>query len=83
MAFTAERRLLPALLLIAVVAAFAAMSGGSSVLALAWLTLYGVNSAIRFLIATEYAGRAEVGDGRQSRGNVYRATAIAEIVLWH
>ena len=37
-AFAAERRLLPALLLIGLVAAFASMRAGANALALAWLS---------------------------------------------
>jgi len=81
-AFAAERRLLPALLLIAVLGAFAAMRAGSDGLALAWLALYGVNSAIRFLIATEYATASEAVVADSRGGKIYRATAVAEIVLW-
>ena len=81
-AFAAERRLLPALLLIGLVAAFAAMRAGANALALAWLALYGVNAAIRFLIATEYAtasARSVGGDAR--RTNLSRDRG-ADVVLW-
>ena len=81
-AFAAERRLLPALLLIGLVAAFASMRAGANALALAWLTLYGVNAAIRFLIATEYAAAPGEVLAETRGGKIYLATAIADVVLW-
>jgi diguanylate cyclase (GGDEF)-like protein/PAS domain S-box-containing protein len=81
-AFAAERRLLPALLLIGLVAAFASMRAGANALALAWLTLYGVNAAIRFLIATEYAAAPVEVLAETRGGKIYLATAIADVVLW-
>ena len=74
--FAAERRLLPALLLIGLVAAFASMSAGANALALAWLALYGVNAAIRFLIATEYATAPGEVLARVYRGNAHRVTVL-------
>ena len=82
MAFAAERRLLPALLLVAAIAAFASMRAGANALALAWLALFGVNAAIRFLIATEYAPARSAVLAESRAGTIYRATAIADIVLW-
>ena len=81
-AFAAERRLLPALLLIGLVAAFASMSAGANALALAWLALYGVNAAIRFLIATEYATAPGEVLAETRGGKIYLATAIADVALW-
>ena len=81
-AFAAERRLLPALLLIGLVAAFAAMRAGANALALAWLALYGVNAAIRFLIATEYATAPREVSAETRGGKIYLATAGADVVLW-
>ncbi len=78
-AFAAERRLLPALLLIGLVAAFAAMRAGANALALAWLALYGVNAAIRFLIATEYATAPREVSAETSGGKIYLATAAADV----
>ncbi|MEP6607499.1 MAG: diguanylate cyclase [Burkholderiaceae bacterium] len=81
-AFAAERRLLPAVLLVAAVAAFASMRAGANALALAWLAIYGVNAAIRFLIATEYATARRPVPADTRGGQIYRATAIADVVLW-
>ncbi|HYM46979.1 MAG TPA: PAS domain-containing protein, partial [Burkholderiaceae bacterium] len=81
-AFAAERRLLPALLLVGLVAAFASMRAGANFLALAWLALYGVNAAIRFLIATEYATSRGPVLAETPGGQIYLATAIAEVTLW-
>ena len=82
-AFAAERRLLPALLLIGLVAAFAAMRAGApNALALAWLALYGVNAAIRFLIATEYASAPREVSAETRGGQIYLATAAADVLLW-
>ncbi len=79
-AFAAERRLLPALLLIGLVAAFASMRAGANALALAWLALYGVNAAIRFLIATEYATAPREVSAETRGGQIYLATAVADVV---
>ncbi len=81
-AFAAERRLLPALLLVGVVAAFASMRAGANALALAWLALYGVNAAIRFLIATEYASAPGAVLAETRGGKIYLATAGADVALW-
>ncbi len=81
-AFAAERRLLPALLLVGLVAAFASMRAGANALALAWLALYGINAAIRFLIATEYATARGAVLAETRGGQIYLATAIADVVLW-
>ncbi|MGZ8993296.1 MAG: diguanylate cyclase domain-containing protein [Burkholderiaceae bacterium] len=80
--FAAERRLLPALLLIGLVATFASMSAGANALALAWLALYGVNAAIRFLIATEYATAPGEVLADTRGGKIYLVTAIADVALW-
>ena len=81
-AFAAERRMLPALLLIGLLAAFASMRAGANLLAIAWLTLYGINAAMRFLIATEYATAkgAVLADTRG--GQIYLATAVTDVMLW-
>ncbi|MEO8186603.1 MAG: PAS domain-containing protein, partial [Burkholderiaceae bacterium] len=81
-AFAAERRLLPALLLIGLVATFAAMRAGANALALAWLAVYGVNAAIRFLIATEYATAPREVSAETRGGKIYLATAGVDVVLW-
>ena len=81
-AFAAERRLLPALLLIGLVATFASMRAGASVLAFAWLALYGVNAAIRFLIATEYATSRGPVLAETRGGKIYLASAAADVTLW-
>ncbi len=81
-AFAAERRLLPALLLVGLVAAFASMRAGANALALAWLALYGINAALRFLIATEYATARGAVLAETRGGQIYLATAIADVVLW-
>ena len=81
-AFAAERRLLPALLLVGAVAALASMRTGANALAIAWLVLYGVNAAIRFVIATEYvtARRALLANTRG--GKIYLTTAVVDVALW-
>ncbi|HZA95129.1 MAG TPA: PAS domain S-box protein, partial [Burkholderiaceae bacterium] len=81
-AFAAERRLLPALLLIGLVATFAAMRAGANALAFAWLVLYGINAAIRFLIATEYATTPREVSAETRGGRIYLATAAADVLLW-
>ena len=69
-------------LLVAAVAAFGSMRAGANALALAWLVLYAVNAAIRFLIATEYATARGAVLAETRGGSIYRATAIADVVLW-
>lgn len=81
-AFAAERRLLPALLLVGLVAAFAAQRAGADFFALAWLALYGVNAALRFLVATEYATARGAVRADSRGGKIYLATAIADVALW-
>lgn len=81
-AFAAERRLLPALLLIGLVAAFASMRAGANLLAFAWLALYGVNAAIRFLIATEYATSRGPVLAETRGGKIYLTSALADVTLW-
>ena len=81
-AFLVERRLLPALLLIGLVAAAAATAAGSPPLVWGWFALYAVNSAARYLLATTYgdARRAIDVDARCARQ--YLACAIVDIGLW-
>lgn len=81
-AFAAERRLLPALLLVALLAAVGSMSAGTDALALAWLALAGVNAAIRFLVATEYSAARRPVAAESTAGRIYLGTAIAELSLW-
>lgn len=52
--FAVERRLLPGLLLLAVLTGFAAMGAGADALALGWLALAALNAAARFLVATTH-----------------------------
>ncbi|MGH6622986.1 MAG: PAS domain-containing protein, partial [Burkholderiaceae bacterium] len=81
-AMKVERRLLPALLLIGLVAAWGAFSVGGGALAWGWLAVYAALAAIRFLLATEWvAARTSVAvDSRAARQ--YLATAIADVALW-
>jgi diguanylate cyclase (GGDEF)-like protein/PAS domain S-box-containing protein len=80
--FAAERKLLPALLLLALVVAQAAMAAGLEALAFGWLALYAANTAARYLIATEYgAGRRSVAS-HSTAGALYAATAVVDLLLW-
>ena len=58
------------------------MRAGANALALAWLALYGVNAAIRFLIATEYATAPREVSAETRGGQIYLATAGVDVVLW-
>jgi PAS domain S-box-containing protein len=81
-AFAVERRLLPALLLVGLVAVASAGSAGSSPLVWGWLALYAANSAARYLLAVTYgdARRPIATDTRCARQ--YLATAAIDIMLW-
>jgi diguanylate cyclase (GGDEF)-like protein/PAS domain S-box-containing protein len=81
-AFVVERRLLPALLLVGLVAAASGIAAGAQALVWGWFALYAVNSAARFLLATTYgdARRPITTDTRCARQ--YLACAVAEVALW-
>jgi diguanylate cyclase (GGDEF)-like protein/PAS domain S-box-containing protein len=80
--FAAERRLLPALLLIAALGAFAAMTAGADAVALGWLALAAVNAAIRYVIATAHSEARRPVDPAGNIGRLYLATTIADVLLW-
>jgi len=81
-AFAVERRLLPALLLLAVLTTFAAVAAGAGNWAFGWLALAALNAAARFLIATHNADmRVRVAPDSAS-GRAYLATAVADLALW-
>jgi diguanylate cyclase (GGDEF)-like protein/PAS domain S-box-containing protein len=81
-AFAVERRLLPALLLIGLVAAASATAVGAPPLVWGWLAIYAVNSSARYLLAITY------GDARRPIGTElrcarqYLACAVVDVVLW-
>jgi diguanylate cyclase (GGDEF)-like protein/PAS domain S-box-containing protein len=77
-----ERRLLPALLLIGLVAAASASAVGAQALVWGWFALYAANSAARFLLATAYGDvRRPIGvEARSARQ--YLACAVADVALW-
>jgi PAS domain S-box-containing protein len=80
--FAVERRLLPALLLVGLIAAVAASAAGAPPLVWGWLGLVAVVAAARYLLATAYgdAHRPIPADARCARQ--YVACAVAEVVLW-
>jgi diguanylate cyclase (GGDEF)-like protein/PAS domain S-box-containing protein len=78
----AERRLLPALLLVAVVAVFSAMVAGAGALAIVWLALAAGNAAVRYLVALEHAENRSPVDPASGPGRVYFATAAIDLLLW-
>jgi diguanylate cyclase (GGDEF)-like protein/PAS domain S-box-containing protein len=81
-AFAAERRLLPALLLLGVVVALAAMSAGLGAAAFAWLAVFAANAAARFLLATEFTSAKRPVDAGSQAGSLYLVTAIVDLGLW-
>jgi diguanylate cyclase (GGDEF)-like protein/PAS domain S-box-containing protein len=81
-AFAAERRLLPALLLVGLLTTFSSMSAGADALSLGWLALFGVNAAVRYLVATEYASARGPVFAESAGARIYFATAVADLVLW-
>lgn len=81
-AFAVERRLLPALLLLAVLASFAAMIAGAGAWAIAWLALAAANTAARFMVATTHVDARTVLGPESTAGRAYLATAVADVVLW-
>ena len=80
--FAVERRLLPVLLLVGLVAAASATAVGAPALVWSWFALYAVNSAARYLLATTY------GDARQPIptdarcARQYLACSVADVLLW-
>ena len=81
-AFAVERRLLPALLLLAVLTTFVAMGAGAGPWAFAWLALAAANAAVRFMVATSAADSRIVVSPGSTSGRAYLGTAIADLVLW-
>jgi diguanylate cyclase (GGDEF)-like protein/PAS domain S-box-containing protein len=80
--FAAERRLLPALLLVAALGGLGAISIGADALGLGWMALAAVNAAIRFLVATEHVDARRPIDADSGAGRLYLATAMADMLLW-
>lgn len=82
MPFAVERRLLPALLLVGLIAAVGASAAGAPPLVWGWLGLIAVVAAARYLLATAYgdAHRQIPADARCARQ--YLACAVAEVILW-
>jgi diguanylate cyclase (GGDEF)-like protein/PAS domain S-box-containing protein len=80
--FAVERRLLPALLLVGLVAAASAASVGAPALVWGWFALYAVNASARYLLATTYGDARQpiAADARCARQ--YLACAVAELLLW-
>ncbi len=76
-----ERRLLPALLLVGLVAAAGASAVDAPALIWGWLAVYAVNSSARFLLATAY-GDARHPIAAESRvARQYLACAALDVVL--
>jgi PAS domain-containing protein len=80
--FAVERRLLPALLLVGVIAAASGTAAGATSLIWIWFALYAANAAARYLLATTY------GDARRSLGaeascaRPYVASVVVDFLLW-
>lgn len=80
--FAVERRLLPVLLLVGLVASASATAVGAPALVWGWFALYAVNSAARYLLATTYGDARQpiASDARCARQ--YLACAVADVLLW-
>src|SRR5512134_178457 len=81
-AFAVERRLLPALLLLAVLTTFAALGAGAGAWVFAWLALAAVNAAVRFMVATSCVDSRIAVAPDSTSGRTYLGTAIADLLLW-
>lgn len=81
-AFAVERRLLPALLLLAVLTTFVALGAGAGPWAFAWLALAAANAAVRFMIATSFVDSRVAVAPDSAPGRAYLGTAVADLVLW-
>ena len=79
--FAVERRLMPALLLLAVLTGFSAMGAGAAALALGWLALAAVNAAARFLVATTHVDAKYIVVPESTGGRLYFWTAVADLML--
>jgi diguanylate cyclase (GGDEF)-like protein/PAS domain S-box-containing protein len=80
-AFSLERRITPALFVLAALAALSATQV-AAVTALAWLAASVANAAARFMLATSYEGaHAPIGPNHAS-ARLYAASWICDLVLW-
>jgi diguanylate cyclase (GGDEF)-like protein/PAS domain S-box-containing protein len=77
-----ERRLLPALLLVGLVAAAGASAVDTPALIWGWLAVYAVNSAARFLLATAYADVRQPIPAESRVARQYLACAAVDVLLW-
>jgi diguanylate cyclase (GGDEF)-like protein/PAS domain S-box-containing protein len=80
--FAVEHRLLPALLLLAVLTAFSALAAGADARAIGWLALAATNAAARYLVATIHVDAKRPVDPRSAAGRAYLATAVGDLLLW-
>lgn len=81
-ALALERRLLPALLLVAALTAVAATAGAPGGAALAWLALAAMNAAVRYVVASMHAEDLRAVAPGSAPGRVYAFTAAADVVVW-
>ena len=80
--FAVERKLLPALLLVGLVAAASAALVGAPPMVWGWLALYAVTAGARYLLATIYGDARRPISAESRIGGQYLACAAVEVSLW-
>lgn len=80
-AFSIERRLLPALLLVSLIAAVSAAALQAN-WAWGWLALAATVAAVRFLLGTVYADARALVPPQARCARQYLACGVADVVLW-
>ena len=80
--FAVERRLLPALLLVGLVAAASASLLDTPPLVWGWLALYAVTSGARYLLASIYGDARRPITAETRIAGQYLACAAVEVALW-
>jgi diguanylate cyclase (GGDEF)-like protein/PAS domain S-box-containing protein len=80
--FAVERRLLPALLLVGLVAAASASLVDAPPLVWGWLALYAVTAGARYLLATIYGDARRPITAETRIAGQYLACAAVEVALW-
>lgn len=77
-----ERKLMPALLLVSLVAAAGAWAVGTPALVWGWFAVYALVTAARFLLATSYGDARQPIPAESRLARQYLACAILDVVLW-
>ncbi len=82
MPFAVERRLLPALLLVGLIAAASALAVGAPATVWGWYALFAVNAAARYLLAVAYGDSNRPIPPSARCARQYLACAAADVLLW-